>query len=286
MDDLDEELIEIKREIIESRGLIIKTNNLASALSADLRTVAKRQQTFERTAFFNSAFAFLIFAAVVVGAVYFAWNARVDSMVRATGSEQERAKKAIAELEEVKKDLEARAAAESAALAFYELSRSGRRRDVIEAFAKLRERPLTRAELLVFTDLVEKARSDLSVETYQAGLDHVRGGRYVEAAKAFEESLALSDGGSHTPSVKLELARALRKLKRQREAIAILTPLSEASSNPDVLDDATMLLAECLMDLEAYNDAKSTLRAFIRRFPDSPMLRDAQMALSDLNLKR
>jgi TolA-binding protein len=286
MDDLDEELIEIKREIIESRGLIIKTNNLASALSADLRTVAKRQQTFERTAFFNSAFAFLIFAAVVVGAVYFAWNARVDSMIRATASEQEKAKKAIAELEEVKKDLEARTAAESAALAFYELSRSGRRRDVIEAFAKLRERPLTRAELLVFTDLVEKARGDLSVETYQAGLDHIRGGRYVEAAKAFEESLALSDGGSHTPSVKLELARALRKLKRQREAIAILTPLSEASSNPDVLDDATMLLAECLMDLEAYNDAKSTLRAFIRRFPDSPMLRDAQMALADLNLKR
>jgi TolA-binding protein len=286
MDDLDEELIEIKREIIESRGLIIKTNNLASALSADLRTVAKRQQTFERTAFFNSAFAFLIFAAVVVGAVYFAWNARVDSMIRATASEQEKAKKAIVELEEVKKDLEARAASESAALAFYELSRSGRRRDVIEAFAKLRERPLSRAELLVFTDLVEKARSDLSVETYQAGLDHVRGGRYVEAAKAFEESLALSDGSSHTPSVKLELARALRKLRRQREAIAILTPLSEASSNPDVLDDATMLLAECLMDLEAYNDAKSTLRAFIRRFPDSPMLRDAQMALSDLNLKR
>jgi TolA-binding protein len=89
-----------------------------------------------------------------------------------------------------------------------------------------------------------------------------------------------------TPSVKLELARALRRLKRQREAVAILSPLSEASSNPDVLDDATMLLAECLMDLEAYNDAKSTLRAFIRRFPDSPMLRDAQMALADLNLKR
>ncbi len=286
MDDIDEELIEIKREIIESRGLIIKTNNLASALAADLRTVAKRQQSFERTAFFNSAFAFFIFAVVVVAAVYFAWNARVDSMVKNTENEREKAKKSTEELEAIKRDLETRAATESAALSFYELARAGRRRDVIEAFTRLREKPLTRAELLMFTDVAEKAKSDLAVETYQAGMDHTRGGRWNEAAKSFEESLSLSDTGSQTPSVKLELAKALRKLRRHREAIAILTPLSESSSNPEVLDDATMLLAECLMDIEAYNDARTTLRAFIRRFPDSPMVRDAQMALADLNLKR
>lgn len=286
MDDIDEELVEIKREIIESRGLIIKTNNLASALAADLRTVAKRQQSFERTAFFNSAFAFFIFAVVVVLAVYFAWNARVDSMVKNTENEREKAKKSSEELETLKRDLETRTAAEAAALSFYELARAGRRRDVIEAFGRLREKPLTRAELLMFTDVVEKAKSDLSVETYQAGMDHTRGGRWNEAAKSFEESLALSDTGSHTPSVKLELAKTLRKLRRHREAIAILTPLSESSSNPEVLDDAMMLLAECLMDIEAYNDARTTLRSFIRRFPDSPMVRDAQMALADLNLKR
>ena len=286
MEDIDQELVEIKREIVESRGLIIKTNNLTSALAADLRIVAKRQQSFERTAFFNSAFAFAIFAAVLVGAVYFAWNARVDSIVRSTEGEREKAKKSVDELETLKKELETRSATESAALAFYELARTGRRRDVIEAFGKLREKPLTRAELLMFTDLVEKARSDLSVENYQTAMDHTRGGRWNEAAKAFEESLALSENGSHIPSVKLELAKTLRKLRRHREAIAILTPLSESSPNPEVLDDAMMLLAECLMDIEAYNDARSTLRTFIRRFPDSPMVRDATMALSDLNLKR
>ena len=34
MDDIDEELAEIKREIVESRGLVIKTNNLTSALAS------------------------------------------------------------------------------------------------------------------------------------------------------------------------------------------------------------------------------------------------------------
>jgi len=33
---------------IESRGLVIKTNNLTNALSADIKSIAKRQQGYER----------------------------------------------------------------------------------------------------------------------------------------------------------------------------------------------------------------------------------------------
>jgi TolA-binding protein len=51
------------------------------------------------------------------------------------------------------------------------------------------------------------------------------------------------------------------------------------------MDDATFLLAECLIDIQAWNDAKSTLRSFIHRFPDSPYLNDARMALADISLK-
>ena len=286
MDDTDEELREIKREIVESRGLVIKTNNLTSALAADLRTIAKRQATFERTAFFNSAFAFLIFVAVVLGVVYLAWNARVDSQTREMADLKERAKHAQDEIDAMKKAAVDRSQAENAAATFYDLVRAGRRREVIEGFEKLRESGLSRAELLFFTDAVERAKSELSVESYQAGLDHARSGRFHEAAKAFEESTALSATGSHASSAKFELARAYRKLNRKREAITILSALSESAQNPEVQDDATMLLAECLIDIQAYNDAKSTLRSFIRRFPNSPFVNDAKLALADLNLKQ
>ena len=55
MHEVDDELREIKREIIESRGLVIKTNNLTNALSADIKSIAKRQQTYERRLSWNSA---------------------------------------------------------------------------------------------------------------------------------------------------------------------------------------------------------------------------------------
>lgn len=286
MDDIDEELTEIKREIVESRGLVIKTNNLTSALAADLRTITKRQQSFERVAFFNSVFVFVLFAAVVIGAVYVAWNARVETMSRETRESKEKVERIQQEIEALKKQQADRAAAESATAAFYELVRAGRRREVIDGYKKLRDMPLSRAEAMFLSDAVEQAKTDLSVESYQAGLEHARGGRWNEATKAFQESISLSTTGSHAPSAEYELARALRRLNRAKEAIPILARLSESSANPEILDDATFLLAESLADIQAYNDARSTYRSFIRRFPDSPLVNDAKMALADLNLKK
>lgn len=286
MDDIDEELTEIKREIVESRGLVIKTNNLTSALAADLRTITKRQQSFERVAFFNSAFVFVIFVALVIGAVYVAWNARVDSMTREGRDAKEKSERAIAESESLKKQISERATAESAAAAFYELVRAGRRREVIDGYVKLKDEPLSRAELAFFADAVDSAKGELSVESYQAGLDHERGGRWNEAAKSFQESLDLFPTGVHAPGAELELARALHKLGRTKEAIPILSRLSESSPNPEVIDDATFLLAECLAAVQAYNDARTTYRAFLRRFPDSPMANDATMALNNLKLQK
>ena len=112
MHEVDEELREIKREIIESRGLVIKTNNLTNALSADIKSIAKRQQGYERRLSWNSATAYLVFVFVVFGALKFAWDARVDAIRagdRAETADNERLRK---EAREVQKRDEDRARAE------------------------------------------------------------------------------------------------------------------------------------------------------------------------------
>ena len=80
MHEVDDELRDIKREIIESRGLVIKTNNLTNALSADIKSIAKRQQGYERRLAWNSATAYVVFVVVVFAALKFAWDARVDAI--------------------------------------------------------------------------------------------------------------------------------------------------------------------------------------------------------------
>lgn len=284
-DEVSDELSEIKREIVESRGLVIKTNNLTNALAADLKAINKRQVAFERRAFWNSAGANALFVLVVIAVVALAWDARMDSVEAKTKGTQEK----ITQLEEERKDwrrkADERSAAESAAAAFYDVIRSERQKEIIDGFEAVRKLPLSRAELSFFQDAVDRAKGELSLKAYQTGLDQLRTGRWHEAAVSFEEALSKKSSGAHIPSAKLSLARAYRKLNRQRDAIPLLMPLSEASPDPEIMDDATFLLAECFIEIQAYNDAKTTLRAFIRRFPDSPLLNDARMALADLSIK-
>src|SRR5277367_5475063 len=80
MHEADDELRDIKREIIESRGLVIKTNNLTNALSADIKSIGKRQQGYERRIAWNSATAYVVFVVVVFAALKFAVDARVDAI--------------------------------------------------------------------------------------------------------------------------------------------------------------------------------------------------------------
>jgi TolA-binding protein len=284
IDEFDEELRELKREIIETRGLIIKTNNLTNALSADLKSIAKRQQGYERRLVWNSATAYIVFVLVVFVALKLAWDARVDAVRAETEQTRQAVDRLSRELKEAQKRDEERAKAESRSSSFYELVRQGKRAEVVEQFDTLNKDALTKTELAVFTDAAERARGELSIASYHQGLDHARVGRWHEAAQSFEEALRYKDDASHSPLARYNLADAYRHLARQREAIPMLIQLSEASPDKEVMDDATYLLAQCLIDIQAWNDAKNTLRSFTRRFSDSPYFNEVRMHLAEISL--
>jgi outer membrane protein assembly factor BamD (BamD/ComL family) len=141
---------------------------------------------------------------------------------------------------------------------------------------------LTRSEAQFFADAVQKARVEQATQLYLQGLDSSRLQRWQEAATAFEESLRYDDGASVSPEAKLQLAGAYRKLRKQKDAIAILAPLSEQAADREVLDDALEQLAWCQTEIEAYNDAKNTWRTLLRKFPDSHYAPEAKIALTTL----
>lgn len=280
----DYELEEIKREIVESRALTIKTNNLVNALAADLKSIAKRQQGYERRFFVNSATAYVVTIAVVFVLMKFAWDAKLETVRAETVESRARLEEVERDLKEVQAREEAASRASRQAAEYHALIREGKTREVIERFEDVADLPLTRTERAVFEEAVENARNQLSLEAYQAGLDHVRAGRYHEAQQALRDSLKFKNNAAHSPQANLLLARALRQLGRQRDAIPILMQLSEASPDKEVMDEATLLLAESQIDIQAWNDAKNTLRAFIRRFPSSAHILTAKGKLAELQL--
>jgi TolA-binding protein len=282
--EVDDELRDIKREIIESRGLVIKTNNLTNALSADVKSIAKRQQGYERRISWNSATAYIVFVIVVFTVLKFAWDARVDAIKSETeqkAADNERLRK---EAREVEKREEDRARAEQKAAAFYDLVRQGKRVELVEQYESIKNEPLTKAEQAAFADAVERARNELAAERYLQGIEKSHVQRWQEAATAYEDSLRYKDTSTIAPNVRLGLAEAYRHLGRPRDAIPILTALSETSPDKEVQDDALYMLAFCQMDIQAWNEAKNTWRALIRRFPDSRFAGEGKLQLAQLSI--
>ncbi len=282
MDEYD--LEEIKREIVESRSLTIKTNNLVNALAADLKSIAKRQQTYERRFVLNGATAYVVTIAVVLVLLKFAWEAKLQA-VRAENQD------GVAKVEQLQKEIkglqerdEKSTQSTRAAADFYDLVSQNKRRQILEKYPEISRLTLTRTERAVFDAAVERARDELSLIAYQNGLDHVKMARWQEAQSAFEEALRYKANAAHSPQAIYQLAVALRALGQQRVAIPQLMQLSEASADREVMDDAAFLLSQLQIDIQAWNDAKTTLRSFVRRFPKSPLLNDAKGKLAEIEL--
>ncbi len=282
IDDFGNELEEIRREIVESRALSIKTNNLVNALSADLNSIAKRQQGYERRMVVHSSVTYAVSVAglLLLGKVFV--DARVDAVRAETQNRNEELTLLTKEAQQAKSSIERHHKSQKRAQELYELVRRNKYLDLLKAAEEIDGLELSRMEREVFASALEQARNELSHSEYLEGLDYIRTGRWHEAEQSLSLALKYKPTGTHTANGRLQLARALKALGKQREAIPILLNLSEASPDKELMDEAAMLLAECQIDMEAFNDAIGTLRTFIRRFPNSPLIHDARMKLANV----
>lgn len=280
--DVEEEFREIKREIIESRGLIIKSSNLTSALSADVKSIARRQAGYERRITVNSATAYVLFVVVIFAGIKLWLDASLrerDAELRALRRAEEQGRR---ELAVVVREKDERAALDARAQAFYDLVRDGRQQEVVEAWEQLRRERLTAVELAMFQDVVDRFRSNLSVIAYQRGLEHARMARYAEAGESYEEALRLKDDAGHIPFVRIAQADALRHLGRQREAIVMLQAVADGNDR-EAADDALLKMSQCQVDLQLFGDARTTLRTLLRRFPYGTVANEARNYLFQLS---
>lgn len=284
LDDFGGELEEIKREIVESRSLSIKTNNLVNALAADVNSIAKRQQNYEGKLRWNSAVAYVVTVAVLMIVAKVVVDARVETVRATTGDQRQHVAEMEKEIERLQMRVEEREKGERVAVDYYQLVTDGSHAEVLKRYPEIRTANLSPTEKRLFDAAQERARSELSLNLYLEGLDYIRTGRWQEAERSLRQALKYKVDAAHGPNARFELARSLKALGQQREAIPLLIKLSEASADKEIMDEASLLLAECQLEIKAYNDAKATLRAFLRRFPGSPFINDARSRLADLQM--
>jgi TolA-binding protein len=285
MRDTDDEIREIKTEIIESRGLIIKTNNLTNSLAADIKSIAKRQAGYERRFTWNSAVAYVLFAALAFVGLKLWSEVSIHEIATEKAELTHQVQELRRDLEEETRRAEKREQAEAKAAAYYEQIRRKDYARVVEGYDEIKQEQLSKAEAEFFRDTEARYRQQLSVNAYQSGLALVRTGRYAEAAESFQESMRLKDDASHIPAVKLNLAEALLHLGRAGEAALLAQDVIDQNIDKELQDDATWVLSQCAEDLNNIDDARNALRMLLRRWPHSALVPDAAKRLGELTIK-
>ena len=285
MREVDEEIREIKKEIIESRGLIIKTNNIANTLGADIKTIAKRQSSHERRAWWNSVASY----ALLVATCLFGFRLLLDASVREIELEkenlQQEVKRLRTSLEQEVQRAEKRVQAETSAMQLLELVRGQRRAEAVERFRELDKEQLSPAERALFGDIVDRFDGELSAAAYQAGLELLRAGKAAEAAERFETALRLDERAAHAAKARYQLAEAQRQLGKYAQAKLEVERVLEQSSDREVHAPATLLHARILDELGDTDGARAQLRKLLSKYPHTSVLVESRQLLAALNEK-
>jgi TolA-binding protein len=282
MRDVDDEVRQIKKEIVESRGLIIKTNNLVNALGADIKSIAKRQAGYERRLNWNSGVAI-----AVIGVLSFVGlKLYFDAQTGAMQSDKLAAETAAEELrndlgDEVRRASD-RATAAAKAARFYDLIRARKRAEVVRDYPAMSKEALSPAEAAVFRDFEQQFRQDLSLEAYQKGLALADAKKHGEAIKRFEEALERHPNGSHIPAVKQSLALSLRSEKRSAEALVYAQQVADQTTDLALQPDGLWLVARCARDIGDLDTARDSLKLLIKKWPRSALSRDARPMLREV----
>ncbi|MCG8558081.1 MAG: tetratricopeptide repeat protein [Proteobacteria bacterium] len=285
MQDVDDEIREIKKEIIESRSLVIKTNNLTNSLAADIKSIGKRQADYERRFNWNGAVAYVVVATLSFVGLKL-WS---DVRVGEIESEKETLARQVQDLRrdvaEQTRQAARRANAEAKAADYYKLIKHRERVAVVEGYDDVRAEQLSRTEAQVFRDTVEQFRLDLSVAAYQAGLGLMRTGRFAEATDKFHEAIRLKEGASHLPALKLQLGRALLRLGRAEQAAVYARQVLGQNVDRDLHVEAAWLLSHCAEANGRLDEARNAIRTILRRWPRSALIPAARRRRAELRHK-
>ena len=280
------DLRELKKEIIEARGLIIKSNNLTNSLSAEVRSLGKRQSNSERLLTMNSWVAYVIFTVLIFTALQLIYNQRKGALEEALEAAEKRVASVEQKLAEVKKKESPKGKKQNADLmALYELINDHNRQGAIDAYEALDVTVLTPLEGKLLKDTVDRFSADLSMQHYARALELVDKSKYAEAVDEFRTSLRYKDDAGHATAARIHMANALRLQGKPREGIAVLQRLLEENLDRALADDAYWYLALSHEEAHQKDEARSVLRALMRQFPDSQYYRAARIRQAEIQLR-
>ena len=219
------DLSDLRREVIESRNLVIKTDNLLKNLHAELKQMGRKQELFEKRHMMTSVAAYFLFAAIAtLGAFTFA-RSEIRGAREESATNEGKAKQLTQELETTRRlDAARREASEKAARA-YDLLGSEKEGPgqtlAMDQAMHLDRQLITRLEAKALDDRAAGMRAKMAQSALERGNAAFRRNDWATTAQELTRYTEL-EPKVEEPMVWFRLGNALTQAKEHQRAIPAL----------------------------------------------------------------
>ncbi|HUB07568.1 MAG TPA: hypothetical protein VMB50_11230 [Myxococcales bacterium] len=244
----ERELAELRREVLEARNLVIKSDNLLRGLHAEVKAFGKRQEEAERRSVFSSAVAYACFALLCALGATAAARGWVASARDDAAQSERQAAAAEASAASLKTEVRAReAASEAAARAYAQIAGdSAGRLDGIAALGKLDRKLLTPLEARALDDRASEARQQAAASALDRGRTAFRRNDFKTAAAELGRYFQSADPAAADVLASLDLGVSLWQEREFEPAAAQLSRFLALGKGLKNRDYAALLLGESL----------------------------------------
>lgn len=268
----DKALEEIRREVIEGRNLVIKTDNQLKTLHAELKLVGKRQEDFQRRQWISSAVAYVVFAGLCVAGAIAVSNARTSS----AGADRERSEKQVKELsaqiEQLKAADVATASNERTANEVYKMmsqAQGDERLKGIDALAKIDQTKLSPFARLVLADRATLLRKEVGAAFLERGKSAFRRQDYPGTVTELTRFMAMNPVEEDAIEASYFLGNALIQTRKAEEAVPHLQRFVVGDKRAKNRDYAMLMLVQAYDASGQCDKASEVAREAVTTYPTS-----------------
>ncbi len=265
----------LKKEIQDIRNLINKTDNLVMNLSADIKNVYKRQESFYRRSYSNSIIVYILFIIVIVFLSYKAFDIKIKVISDERGKLKNELDQYMQEVKNLKDQIIIRDNIEKTIMQSLSLVDEGKKEEAADMILKVNSKDMTAFQKRVIADNISQIKRELFQKYTEKALDNINNKKLDFAEDNIKKAYQFIS--SDDEYIRIIIIEANLYLKKGDTA-KVEEMLTQAAKKYQSAPRAAELLNQLALFYEMYGkrkDAINTYNELLKNYPNSPLAKNA-----------
>ena len=273
---------DVKKEVSDTRNLMIKTDNLVMGLSAEIKNIQKKQEGYERKYIFNSVVVYIIFVVLIGTLTFLGFEQKVTHLQKEKGDVEKKLKENREELDTLTGKIEKKSRVEREALEIYKALDTGKKEEALRGLSRLSMDELSVLEQKTLKDKIAGLKTEFAQYAVEKATELLKKDNARAALSELERGREFADKADLANQMVILMAQAHQRLSKPEKAVEVLEDLTGKQQKGPRVDQALWNLAALYEALHEVDKAKDTYGALVENHRDSQYAKMAYRRLKQM----